>query len=393
MRHSRFAWLILALLLAQAPAWADGAHPDPGYLRQTVLVILRFPPAGAADELTLADESSIAAELNIASDFLWTQSDQSLRVNFHVVKMLKPLAASDYKNYGTAGYVGMFNKPVAEFLLHRHINPRKYAGIVMIYRPTNAPGGLFYNTWIWFTDEIPSLASQKKHPGFSSIFYSSTYNPGWLSELLVHEYLHQLDHRFDKEAHNPDGFMNADDKTNPPGLQLEVLLGTTFPSNPSWYAAMLKYYLGPLNTLHRVNYRWLDGIRGVVFKPGELKTSYDFARLYDTLERVSGDDISLANPENPASFRHANGLWALPAQAGRLQLRDRPRRLHLSSARRLLRQPGQRGGQTNRRRDLCARTPGIRDEPQSDHPRHACRSRGLPDRLYEGQPAGRRRGR
>ena len=40
----------------------SGAHPDPSYLHQTVLAILRFPPEGTLDALTANDESYINSE-------------------------------------------------------------------------------------------------------------------------------------------------------------------------------------------------------------------------------------------------------------------------------------------------------------------------------------------
>ncbi|MGZ5098898.1 MAG: hypothetical protein ACXWF6_16025 [Usitatibacter sp.] len=295
--------VVVTFAFVQHPAHADGAHPDPGYLQQTVLVILRFPPAGVSGQLTAADETYITSELIAASDFLWTSSRQSLRVDFQVVKILKSVVASDYRDYGTSGSAAKYSASVSQLLASRRINPAQYAGVMMIYRPTNAPPNLFNNTWVWYNDEI---SSHKGNPGFSSVIYSGTSSSVPLSELVVHEYLHQLDHRFEKEAANPDsaqhGFINPDDKTNPSGQQLASLLGTTFATNPAFYAAMLKYYVGPLNTLHLVNYRWLDGIRGV-FRDAELKTSYDFSQPDDALVHVSGDDISSPDSTNPGSFR------------------------------------------------------------------------------------------
>ena len=292
-----------ALALFQSPAHADGAHPDSAYLQQTVLTILRFPPNGASGELSAADETYITSQLSAASDFLWTNSRQSLRVNFYVVKMLKSAVAADYRNYGASGSAAKYSDSVSQFLAIRHINATHYAGVMMIYRPTNAPPGLFNNTWVWFNDEI---SIPKANPGFSSVVYSGTSSSVALSEIVVHEYLHQLDHRFERESGNPDsaqhGFMNPDDMTNASGQQLANLLATTFTTTPDYYAAMLKYYVGKLNALHQVNYRWLDGIRGV-FRAGDLKTSYDFSQPDDALVHVSGDNISSPDSTNPASFR------------------------------------------------------------------------------------------
>ena len=277
----------------------DGSNPDSGHLQQTVLVILRFPPEGAPGELTPSDETTIISELALASDFFWTHSNQSLRVLFHRTKFLESLSQDDYKDYGASGHVGKYTSKIHDSLKRRGIDPKRYAGIMMLYRPTNAPGGLFYNTWIWFNDEI---SSHHKHPGFSSIFVG---NPVPLWELIVHEYLHQLDHRFEKEADNPDpaqhGFMNPDHKTEPAGQLLATLLGTSFSTNVSYYKAILGYYVGEDNDLHPINYRWLEGIRGS-FYGGELKKAYDFADADDALVHFSGDNSTSVQGGNPASF-------------------------------------------------------------------------------------------
>ena len=288
-------------------ALASGAHPDPSYLQQTVLVILAFPPEGVSGELTAAEEDYIATQLDAASDFIWTNSNQSLRVHFHRLKFLQSLTQADYENYGSSGFAAMYTAGINQSLVRRHVDPKQYAGLMMIYRPTNAPGSLFNNTWVWFNDQ---LSSQKQNPGFSSVVFDSS---GLLGELVVHEYLHQLDHRFEKEAGDPEptehGFMNPDNKDQPDGQALAHLLGTSFPTPASYYQAMLKYYVQkrglsvPVKpyTLHAVNYRWLEGIRGV-FNYGELKTAYDFAHSDDALIHVSGDNITSVQAGNPTSF-------------------------------------------------------------------------------------------
>lgn len=282
------------------PVVADGANPDSGHLQQTVLVILRFPPEGVPGELTAGDENHIDLNLAQASEFCWTHSRQLLRLQFHRVKFLESLVASDYKNYGAAGYAAKYTSAIHQSLARRDIDPRRYAGVLMLYRPTNASGGLFYNTWIWFNDEI---SSNEKSPGFSSMFIGNPNVPLW--ELIVHEYLHQIDHRFEKESGNPDtaqqGFMNPDHMTQPAGQRLAELLGTTFTTPVSYYQAMLAYYVGEDDELHVVNYRWLDGIRGT-FYGGELKTVYDFDDPDDRLIHVSGDNITSIQASNPVSF-------------------------------------------------------------------------------------------
>ena len=77
----------------------SGAHPDPSFLRQSVLVILRFPPEGVDGALSQDDESYIDQELSAVSDFLWTNSNQSLKVTFATIKFLQSMGASDYKGY------------------------------------------------------------------------------------------------------------------------------------------------------------------------------------------------------------------------------------------------------------------------------------------------------
>lgn len=314
-------------------AWADGAHPDPGHLQQTVLVILRFPPQGITNALSATDESYINAQLAIASDFLWTNSNQSLRVNFETIKIEQSVAASDYEKYtipppnpnpnnlpATIEYAASYNATVNDSLARRLIDPRQYAGVMMIYYPSNQPGTLIENTWIWFNDQ---LSANNLNPGFTSIVYQGTgfslYPP------ILHEYCHQLHHRFQNAAHDstppvgafaPDGFIDSDWMTTPVGQELGVLLGTTFQQGDdlTWLAAILKYYVTPRNikqprsTLHAVNYRWLEGrypdniVLGV-FDGGELKKMYDFAKPDDALVYVSGDNDVRGRPTgSPPSF-------------------------------------------------------------------------------------------
>src|SRR5437867_5841733 len=87
-----------ALLTSSGRAAADGACLDPGHLRQTVLVILRFPPEGQPGALADGEEAHIQKELDAASAFLWASSNQGLRVQFHCVKFLESVQASDYKS-------------------------------------------------------------------------------------------------------------------------------------------------------------------------------------------------------------------------------------------------------------------------------------------------------
>jgi hypothetical protein len=322
---------IFSLLVVLAGlAWADGVHPDPGHLQQTVLVILRFPPQGITGELSATDESYINAQLAIVSDFFWTNSNQSLRVNFETIKIEQSLAATDYECYGQTGCAAKYDATVHQSLANRLVDPRQYAGVVMIYRPTTAPGGQFYNTWIYFNDQ---LGGPKLNPGFSSIIYNYNSQPP-LSQYIEHEYCHQLHHRFEFEAHDstppvgglaPDGMIDSDWMTTPGGpagqlstiaQELGFLTGTTFqPGNdPPWLAAIVKYYVGPGDrlhphgTLHAVNYRWLEGRRPDdvvlgVFDGGELKKKYDFAQSDDALVHVSGDNDTTVRPAGtPPSF-------------------------------------------------------------------------------------------
>lgn len=274
------------------------------HLQQTVLVILRFPPEGIAGALSVVEEAQIEAQLALASDFMWTHSRQTLRVMFHRTKFLESLTADDYKAYSQEAplpsiWAAKYTRETHQSLDRRGLDPGSFAGILMVYRPTNAPGSLFYNTWIWFNDE---LSGSHKHPGFSSILTGGG-PPLW--ELIVHEYLHQLDHRFEREVHNPDpaqrGFMNPDHQNEPAGLRLATLLGASFPTNVAYYQAVLAYYVGQDNDLHPVNYRWLEGARGT-YSGGELKTVYDFADPDDLLIHAGGHDRHEVRGGHPPSF-------------------------------------------------------------------------------------------
>jgi hypothetical protein len=315
----------------------SGAHPDPSFLLQTVLVILRFPPEGVEGTLTPADESYIHQELDAAADFLWTNSNQSLKVNFAIIKVLQSMAESDYEGYTftdangnpVTEYAGKYDPAVHQSLLRRHLDPRQFAGVVMIYYLSNAPGTLFENTWEYFTDQI---SSPGLNPGFSSIVYQGIEFP--LQGVVLHEYCHQLHHRFMLEAHNfvpmvdadfgsSYGMIDSDWMTLPDssGLSknaqnLGALLGITFQPGDdlTWLAAILKYYVGPSDrhhrhgTLHAVNYRWLEGRRPDdvvlgVFYEGELKTKYDFTHTDDVLVYLGGDNLTQINPDDsPGTF-------------------------------------------------------------------------------------------
>ena len=281
-------------------AGSDGAHPDSGHLQQAVLVILRFPPEGTAGELTAAEEKHVITELDAATEFLWVNSNQSLRVRFLRVKFESSLEAVEYTNYGSSGFAAMYSPALGQALVHRHVDVERYAGVIMIYRPTHAPGGLFNNTWIWINEQLPG---PRRNPGFSSIPYEGS---SLLSELVVHEYLHQLDHRFERESGNPEpsqrGFMNPDNKDAADGRALAQRLATVFSTPADYYRAMLKYYVaGGHDSVHAVNYRWLDGIRGV-FSGATLKAAYDFGQPDDALVHGAGDNITATHPGSPATF-------------------------------------------------------------------------------------------
>lgn len=319
------------LIILPTLTMADGVHADPGHLQQTILVILRFPPQGVSGELSQVDEDYISSQLKTVSDFLWNNSNQSLQVNFDMVKILQSLTASDYECYGSVGCAAKFDQTVEQALSDRLIDARQYAGVIMIYRPTNAPPqGLFYNTWIYFNDQ---LSGPKRNPGYSAILYQyGTSIP--LSQFILHEYCHQLHHRFQYMAHNSVpavdglasyGFIDSDWMTTPGGpagqlsttaQELGYFLGITFHPGDDlpWLSAILKYYVGPKDSshpngsIHAVNYRHLEGrypdnvVLGA-FYGSEPKTTYNFALSDDVLVHVSGDNIAFVRTTStPASF-------------------------------------------------------------------------------------------
>lgn len=279
-------------------AQADGANPDPGHLRQTVLMILRFPPEGQPGALTVAEEAHINTQLDAAAGFLWVESGQSLMVKFHTVKIGQTMQAADYKAY-TGGAAAKYGSSMHSVIAGRGINPKDYAGVMMIYRKTNAPAGVFNNTWIYFDEE---LSGERDQPGFSSVLFNST---NILHEIVVHEYLHQIDHRFQYEANNPDGlhrgFMNPD-LLGSEGPGLSQWLGIPVSTPREFYRAILKAYRGSDGNYHRVNYRWLEGPRGA-FYGDQAKGLYDFRRTDDLLVHYSGDNIKyIASNTSPYSF-------------------------------------------------------------------------------------------
>jgi hypothetical protein len=97
-------------------------------------------------------------------------------------------------------------------------------------------------------------------------------NTDRLGEVVVHEYLHQLDHRFKeasptdaflrfKQPNTPGGFMNPDDMSAPPGQQLAKLLNTVFSEPKEYYKAILKSYVGVDNKIYAVDYSLLAKIK------------------------------------------------------------------------------------------------------------------------------------
>jgi hypothetical protein len=315
----------------------SGAHPDPSYLHQTVLVILRFSPEGVACALTSDDENHINMELSAAADFIWTNSNQSLMVTFASIQISQSLTIADYEQYTFTDsngqnhtvFAAKYDATVNQSLERRRLDPRQYAGVIMIYSPRNAPGGWIENTWEYFTDQISKVGL---NPGFTSIAYQGV-SVG-LRNYILHEYCHQLHHRFMLEAHDlvpvvdavfgsSFGFIDSDWMTLPGTSTLSLtaqylgaFLGITFQQSddPTWLAAILKYYVGPSSpeqpngTLHAVNYRWLEGRRpdDVVlgaFNAGELRQKYDFTQPDDLLVHVGGDNIVRINPAgSPGTF-------------------------------------------------------------------------------------------
>lgn len=207
--------LLILLNLIEHPtlALANGAHLSPGFVQQHVLVILRFPPQGATNALSANDESYINSQLSAVSNFLWTNSNQSLKVTFETIKFEQSLVASEYECFNSPNCTAFYDNTLDQYLRSRLVSPEQYAGVVMIYQPTNVPpsnsnpsvsSGLFYNTQIWFNSELDIPVSSRHSPGFSAVFYSGN-NPNQtppLSQFIEHEYLHQLHHRFANEIND-----------------------------------------------------------------------------------------------------------------------------------------------------------------------------------------------
>lgn len=313
LRTAALAAALTVAALLPLPAQADGAHPDPGHLRQTVLMILRFPPEGQPGALTPAEEAHVNSQLDAAANFIWVESGQSVAVKFDTVKIYQTVQAADYRVY-SSGAAAKYTSGMHSALERRGINPKDYAGVMMIYRKTNAPSGVFNNTWIYFDEE---LSGERDQPGFSSVVFNSG---SILHEIIVHEYLHQIDHRFQYEASNPDGlhrgFINPDLLSNE-GPGLAQWLGVSISTPRDFYRAILKAYRGADGKYHRVNYKWLEGKRGA-FYGDEAKRVYDFGRPDDMLVHHSGDNIKYAaTVTSPDSFNfraHPGGSAAFRTQ-------------------------------------------------------------------------------
>jgi hypothetical protein len=206
-----------------------------GYLEQAVLVILCFPPPRAAQSLTPEEEAHIIKRLAVTSAFLRANSSQALRVKFTRLKMHITLDKTEYQSYGpptAQSLAANFSQGIQDLLRRQMVDSQQYAGWVMIYRPVNAPTHLINNTWTYLN------YVEKTTPGFCSVPFDGG-NTNALSKAIVHEYLHELDHRF-KEASPADvflrfkqaniavGFMNPDDVKAPPGQRLAHFLEPNF---------------------------------------------------------------------------------------------------------------------------------------------------------------------
>jgi hypothetical protein len=244
--------------LGQSPALAAKS----GYLQQEVLVILAFPATGS-QALTPAEKTHIINQVKAASNFIWMNSNKTLRVNFKRLTFDMTLDRSDYEVYGGNQVAAKFSKKIRTAVTNRNVLPEEWAGVILIYRPTNAPGGsLINNTWKYLDDPTQTL------PGFSSVLFNGT---DALSEVIVHEYLHQLDHRFEeaapkdlfageaafKQPNTHLSFMNPDSMNDPAGKQIAKQLTTVFSDPKEYYKAVLKYFLGGDDRLHKVKYSLL----------------------------------------------------------------------------------------------------------------------------------------
>lgn len=166
----------------------------------------------------------------------------------------------DFMDFGgTLRYIAKYNKTFDDILVHNcGIKPYQYDYILRVYKhPPKLVSGFYANTWMWYNQYLGTPHLKK---GYTSLLANPTPPPGVIPppmwETMVHEYCHQLEHRFNDAGVKY--FVNSDRKNE---LQSNPFFTST--SNIDFYYKIMANLEFPYNGIQSVPYHKLNGIAGV----------------------------------------------------------------------------------------------------------------------------------
>lgn len=166
-------------------AW--NVHISAGNIRQKLLFIVNGYDRNMV--------GTIEGDIRKFEQFVQNATNNEITIE-HKLIALPNIDSSELVNYGEKwGFIAGYSWKLDQELRKQGINPFDYAGIFRIYNhPYSSHNSAFGgNTWIWFNDRL----GRKDRPGYTSIIGQQMYQgqePP--ADYILHEYLHQLDHRF-----------------------------------------------------------------------------------------------------------------------------------------------------------------------------------------------------
>lgn len=168
------------------------------------------------------------------------------------------LRPADFMDYGgTWGKIAFFNKDFDKVLVKScGVKAHDFDYIIRVYKhPPVYPTGFLANTWKWYNEYLGVPLLKK---GYTSIIVNPPPYPppAPLWEIMLHEYCHQLQHRF--EDAGVMSFVNPD-RRGP--LQTNPLFRSV--SNVDFYNKTLANLEFAYNGRQAVPYQVLHGVAGI----------------------------------------------------------------------------------------------------------------------------------
>jgi hypothetical protein len=221
-------------------------------LHQNILVLVQ---GGTNDE-----SSMVATVRNHLTEFvklanIGSQGKVTLHINL-AEYLNNDLHTTDFMDYGGSHrFIAFYNHDFDEILVKNcGIQPYYYDYIIRVYKhPASLPTGFIANTWHWYNEYLGTPKLQKS---YTSAIVTNLMPPhAVVGEVFLHEYCHQLQHRFSDVGINS----IVDPDTHGP-MQSNPLFNS--PTDLGFYYKIMQNLLTPYNGIQAVPYYKLNGVAG-----------------------------------------------------------------------------------------------------------------------------------